>query len=202
MLEFNRSEQRLLKRLSTPVRVQDYLETLRANFEETCLSPRRVMREGKANCMEGAMLAAAAFWYHGVLPLLLDLKAVARDQDHVVALFRYRGRWGAVSKTNHAVLRYREPVYRDVRELAMSYFHEYFLHDGRKTLRSYSRPFDLSRFSRRGWMTAEEDVWYVPEALDVVSHQSILTSVMVRRLRRADPIEIAAGKIVQWRRRR
>ncbi len=194
-------ELRILRRLKTARHVQDYLDTLTQNYEpdgDTCLSPRRVMREGRAHCMEGAMLAALAFRLQGQKPLILDLESVSYDFDHVVALFQQHGRWGAVSKTNHAVLRYREPVYRTIRELVLSYFHEYFDPKGFKTLRRYSLPVDLSRFDKQGWVTHEEDVWFVPEYLVDVKHISLLTRSQIATLRRADPIEIKAGEIVEW----
>lgn len=199
------AELKVLRRLSTPGKVQDFLDAMPMNFEpsgDTCMSPRRVLREKRAHCLEGAMFAAAALRQQGRPPLVLDLEATDDDHDHVVALFRDRGRWGAISKTNHAVLRWREPVYRTVRELAMSYFHEYFLDDGRKTLRAFSAPVDLSRFDKRGWMTAEEDLWDVERHLYGVRHFSILGPGQVRRLRPAGPIEISAGKIVEWKRPR
>lgn len=199
MLGFNRQEMKLLRTLNSPVKIQDYLETLQINFKDTCISPRCVLREKKAHCMEGAMLAAAALWVNGERPLALDLKAADHDEDHVVAVFRKNGYWGAISKTNHAVLRYREPVYRNIRELVMSYFHEYFTNDGKKTLRQYSAPLDLSRFIKRGWTTAEDDVWYIPEYLDNMPHRCILDHHSTAVLRRADPIEIKTGKIVQWK---
>lgn len=200
----DKKELAVFRKLDTPQRIQDFLDRLPANFEEhgdTCMSPRRVLRERKAHCIEGALLAAAALWLAGDKPLLLDLRSVHPDFDHVVALFRRNGGWGAISKTNHAVLRYREPVYRTVRELAMSYFHEYFLDDGRKTLRSYSDPFDLSKLKDRSWLTSEKDIWDVATALDDSPHVNILGKGQVRQLRRAHPVEIAAGKLVQWRRR-
>jgi hypothetical protein len=114
-------------------------------------------------------------------------------------VFQIRGYWGAISKTNHGVLRYREPIYKTIRELAMSYFHEYFLDDGAKTMRSYSIPVDLSRFDKRGWMTAEEDVWYVPAAIDDAKHIPIITPSQIKGLRKADRIEREMGKIVEWK---
>ncbi len=193
-------EFRLLRRLVSPAQVQDFLNTIpiRGSGGDRCRSPRLVLRERSAHCVEGALLGALALRLQGRPPLLLDLRANRRDYDHVVALFRERGAWGAVSHTNHAVLRYREPIYRSIRELALSYFHEYFTNDGRKNLRNFSRPFNLSRFDRRGWATAEKDIWYVPEALDRVKHYTILTPAMVRSLRRADAIEIKAGKLKVW----
>lgn len=203
---FTSAEWSMLRSLATPGRIQDFLDGMPQNFEpegDTCLSPRRVLRERRAHCIEGAMLAALALRVHGHPPLLVDLTATDRDHDHVVAVFRKFGRWGAISKTNHAVLRYREPAYRSVRELVMSYFHEYFLQDGgRKTLRSFSLPVDLSRFDRRGWMTSEDDVWYVAERLCDVPHEFILTRAQIAALRPADPTEIRAGAIVQWKRPR
>jgi hypothetical protein len=129
----------------------------------------------------------------------MDFTAAPGDFDHVVTLFRQHGCWGAISKTNHSVLRYREPVYRSVRELAMSYFHEYFVADGKKTLRSYSAPVDLSRFDKRGWMTSDDDVWYVAEHLCEVKHFPILSRQQLASLRRADPVELKAVKILEWR---
>lgn len=198
MFGFNRQEVKLLRTLNSPVKIQDYLETLKINFATTCMSPRRVLRERKAHCLEGAMLAAAALWVNGERPLVLDLKAVDHDEDHVVSIFRKNNCWGAISKTNHAVLRYREPVYRDIHELVMSYFHEYFMNDGKKTLRQYSAPLDLSRFIKRGWTTSEKDLWYIEKYLDSMPHHHILNRQTLATLRRADPTEIRAGKIAQW----
>ncbi len=190
-----------MSRLSSPDRVQDFLNGLKFNFEtrgETCCSPRLVLRQRAAHCMEGAMLAAAALEYHGARPLVVDLRAARHDFDHVIAVFHRRG-WGAVSKTNHAVLRYREPVYRSLRELVMSYFHEYFLDSGQKTLREYSRPLDLNVFNRLDWRTTEKPLFAIPQRLDQIKHFSILDGAQIRRLRPADAVEIRAGKITEWR---
>ncbi len=200
MLGFDTDELRILKKLNTPQKIQDFLENLPINFEpdgDTLMSPRVVLREKKAHCIEGALLAAVALWMRGEKPLLMDLKSVERDFDHVVALFKIDNRWGALSKTNHAVLRYREPIYKTPRELAMSYFHEYFLDDGKKTMRSFSKPFDLRRFKNSSWTTSEENLWYIAEELDDSPHEAILTPSAIHRLRKADPIEIKAGKLVQ-----
>ena len=202
MLTLSDKEKSFLKRLDTPRKIQDFLDALPVNFElrgDTCMSPRRVLREGRAHCMEGALLAAAALWINGKRPLLLDLKAAKEDDSHVVALFRVHGRWGAISKTNHAVLRYREPVYGTIRELALSYFHEYFLNNGKKTLRSYAGPFDLRRFRRGAWVAAEDDLWDIVEAIDAAPHLMIAPLALLRTFRLADPIERAAGKITEWR---
>lgn len=202
MTPWTPAELRVLRRMGTPRKVQDFLNELPQNHEpdgDTCFSPRLALRNGRAHCMEGAMLAAAALRLAGHRPLVLDLTSTNDDQDHVVALFRQHGCWGAVSKTNHAVLRYREPVYRTIRELALSYFHEYFLQsNGKKTLRSFSRPVDLSRFDKRGWMTSEQEVWYVPEYLCDVAHVPMVSRSQIASLRPADPIELRAGEIVEW----
>lgn len=187
-------------KLSSPTKIQDWLNAIPFHFapdNDTCLSPAGVLRARTAQCMEGAMFAAAALRRIGHRPLVLDLLAAKHDSDHVIAVFQEQGCWGAISKTNHAVLRYREPVYRTIRELVLSYFHEYFLHDGRKTLRAYSHPVDLARFDHLGWETSEEPVWYIPEYLVDVRHYPLLTTKQLRGLRKADAIEIAAGKLTE-----
>lgn len=201
MFDLTKEELRQLRPLNTPKKIQDFLNTIPHNFEpkgDTCISPRRVLRERRAHCIEGAMLAAVALRLHGMLPLVMDLRATDHDFDHVVTLFQKGKFWGAISKTNHGVLRFREPIYQSVRELAMSYFHEYFLNDGRKTLRSFSVPVDLSRFDKKGWITAEEDVWYIPQAVDDAKHFDILTKSQIAGLRLADRVEREMGKITEW----
>lgn len=201
MLGFDAAESRILKRLGTPRKIQDFLDTIPINFEkngETCMSPRRVLRERRAHCLEGAIFAAAALRFHGGKPLLLDLETGPEDESHVVALFRRHNAWGALSKTNHAVLRYREPIYKTVRELARSYFHEYFLDNGKKTLRRFSEPMNLARFDRLNWAIAEKDLWEIERSLERVRHFDILTTKSVRELRPADPVEIRAGKLREW----
>lgn len=201
MFGLNKGEERTLRRLDTPVRIQDFLDRLPVNYEkdgDTHMSPRRVLRERKAHCIEGALVAAAALWMHGHPPLLLDLKTRFLDDEHVVALFRENGYWGAISKTNHAVLRYRDPVYRSVRELALSYFHEYFRDkDGVKTLVSYSRPFDLRRLGE-GWITAEEDLWVLDDLLNATPHHPLVPPDNRRLLRRATPFERQALNLREW----
>jgi len=194
-------EYKILKKLNTPVKIQNFLDTMKINFEpegDTVYSPMTLLKNKTCHCVEGAILAALALRVHGQPPLLLDLTANKNDFDHVVALFKKDGKWGAISKTNHAVLRYREPIYNSVRELAMSYFHEYFNDNGKKNLRSFSAPVNLKRFDKRGWMTTEEEVDYIPEYLAEVKHFSILTRKQIRNLRKADPLEIEAGKIIEW----
>jgi hypothetical protein len=193
----------LLRELDTPARIQDFLDTLAINFEkrgETCMSPRRVLRTRRAHCMEGALLASAALMLQGERPLLLDLKSAEGDDDHVVVLFKAGGRWGALSKTNHAALRFRDPVYLSVRELAMTYYHEYFLNaSGQKTLESYSAPFSLARFGTK-WITSEEDLWHMPDALDCSRHFPVAPDPLLRRARPVTRLERTAGRLTEWRR--
>jgi hypothetical protein len=199
---FSSVEKKALQKLSTPNKIQDYLDSIPFNFEkkgDTLMSPRRVLREKRAHCIEGALLAAAALQYHGRKALLLDLKVASPDLDHVVALYKENGYWGAISKTNHAVLRFRDPVYKTVRELALSYFHEYFLPDtGRKTLRSYSRPFPLIRYGKE-WMTAEEDLWSIGAALDDTRHYPTVPKKNKALLRKASVHERKAMQFAEWK---
>lgn len=195
-------ELKLLRSLRTPKKIQDFLDTLPINFEDggdTCMSPRMVLKKKTAHCMEGAMLAALALRLAGHKPLVMDLKVTDDDYDHVVALFREHGCWGAISKTNHGTLRYRDPIYKTIRELAMSYFHEYTTKSGKKVLRSYSRPVDLSRFDEQGWMTQEDDVWYVPEYIDGVRHFTMLTPRQTKNLRPSDAMERTLGSLLEWK---
>ncbi len=205
MFDLNKKELKILKKLNSPKKIQDFLNKIPINFEEggdTCKSPRTVLKENKAHCIEGAMLAALALRIHGKKPLVVDLTATAKDFDHVVCVFKRKGKWGAIGKTNHAVLRYREPIYRDIRELVMSFFHEYFDDNGKKNLRSYSLPVDLSKFDHLNWMISEKDVWEISDYLVKVKHFPILTRSQIARLRKADKIEIEAGKLTEWKRDR
>ncbi|MEK7113556.1 MAG: hypothetical protein AAB873_01880 [Patescibacteria group bacterium] len=198
MLVFTKKEKILLKSLNTPAKVQDFLNELKFNFEkdgDTFKSPLMVLRTKNAHCIEGAVLGAYILSLYGFKPLILHLQSTKQDFDHVVALFQQSGYWGALSKTNHAVLRYREPVYKNIRELVMSYFHEYFLDDGVKTLRSYSEPLDLNIFEK-GWEREEGDLWGIDEELDKIKHYDILDKHQIKNLRKADEVEIKAGKIL------
>lgn len=203
MCNLTAKEERTLKKLNTGKKIQDFLNKLKINFEEngeTCMSPRRVLRERKCHCIEAAFLAALCLQLAGKKAMVVDLKTTKDDFEHVIAVFREDGKWGAISKTNHAVLRYREPVYKNIRELVMSMFHEYFDDKGRKTLRSFSEPVDLIEKFGSSWITSEEELWEMHDYLDKVKHYKILNRKQARNLRRADKIEIQAGKIVEWRR--
>jgi hypothetical protein len=194
---FDAAERAVFRRLATPEKIQRFLDDLPYNKEHggaTSRSPRRVLRDRTAHCMEGALFGAAALRMIGHPPLLLDLEAV-RDDDHVLAIFRVRGHWGALAKSNYSGLRYREPVYRTLRELAMSYFEHYYNLRREKTLRNYSRPVNLRRFDTKNWMTSEEDVWNVPEYLTTISHTPLLRASLIPRLGRVDDRLFAAGLV-------
>ncbi|HEX3095945.1 MAG TPA: hypothetical protein VHQ20_02380 [Patescibacteria group bacterium] len=196
------SERKVLAGLNTPVKIQNFLDSLKMNFsdDDPCYSVKQVLQKRKAHCFEGALLGAAALWYHGHKPLLLDLTTTNDDEDHVVVLFKVGKFWGALSKTNHAVLRYREPVYKNVRELVMSYFHEYFLNStGQKTLRTYSRPFNLANHAKLNWLTSQEGIMQIIQAMADSPHIEILTKQQIKNLRSADKIEIQAGQLVEWK---
>jgi len=195
---FTRAERAVFRRLGTPEKIQYFLDCGLAYNKEpdgnTCRSPRRVLRDRTAHCMEGALFGAAALRLLGHPPLLLDLEAV-RDDDHVLAIFQLRGHWGAVAKSNYSGLRYREPVYRTLRELVMSYFEHYYNLKKEKTLRRYSRPVNLSRFDRIAWMTAEDDVWEIPDHLCTIAHTAVLKAPLIQRLGRVDQRLFDAGLV-------
>lgn len=192
----------IAKKFSIPAKVQDYLNSILFNFEEngdTLMSPADVIKNNKAHCLEGALLASAIFNYHDIENYLLDLKVKkhARDYDHVVCVFKSGKYFGAVSKTNHNVLRYREPVYESWRELAMTYFHEYFLESGTKTLESFSAPLSTLTL-KNNWIDDKDGLWYVSEKLDKIKHYNVVPKILVGKLRKADKIEIQASKLTEY----
>ena len=189
-------EWRALSALRTPVGIQRALESMPYHIASSAWSPRRVLREWTAHCLEGAIFAAAALRVLGFAPLLLDLEAV-QDTDHVISVYKLRGHWGAIAKSNFSGLRFREPVYRSVRELVMSYFESYINLRGERTLRAYSRPVNLARFDRshRGWMTSGDDLWWIAEHLVRVPHTRLLTAGMMRNLSRVDRRSLDAGLV-------
>ncbi len=198
-----KEERRILLPLTTPIKIQNFLDSLPMNWEkggDTHRSPRTALAAGKAHCIEGALIAAAALWLHGEPPLLLDFSARpgTGDEDHVVALYKRGGHWGLISKTNHATIRFRDPVYRTLRELALSYFLEWFMNtNGKKTLEAYSRPLDLRRFGT-DWMTAKEDLWWLDDALNAQPHYKLVPKGNRKHIRDADPMELKAGRFVEW----
>jgi hypothetical protein len=194
-------EYAVLLRLDTPHRIQAFLNRISINHEtggETVYSVRQVLRHRRAHCIEGAFLAACALWVHGDPPLVMHLDCDLSDYPHVIALFRRDGHWGAVSKTNGVALRFREPIYRTLRELAISYFHEYSDKRGRKTLRSYTAAFDLRKLDAGQWITSEKSCWAAHDRLVELRHYPLVTQRQIRRLARRDPFESVVGKLVQY----
>jgi hypothetical protein len=194
-------EFKFLGSLTTPKKIQDYLDTLPINHEkkgDTYMSPRRVLREKKAMCFEGSLLASLCLWIAGYDPYILDLKSYNGD-DHTVALYKINGYWGAISKTNHCTLRFRDPIYKTVRELACSYFHEYFdVTTGEKILRSFSKPWNVKKLGL-DWIVREDEMHDLAEALDKSPHLLFFPQTNLKYLRRADKMELKAGRIIEWK---
>jgi len=182
---FTPAELRKIRSFKEPHGIQRFLDDLPYHLEDTAWSPRRVLREETAHCLEGALFAAAALRVLGHPPLIVDFEA-EHDTDHVVAAFKVKNHWGALAKSNYTGCRYREPVYRSLRELAMSYFNTYFNMRRERTMRTFSRPVDLARFDAREWMTTEKPIWFIPIYLFEVKHYNLLTSAMIKRLHRVD----------------
>jgi hypothetical protein len=194
-------EHRIFTRLDTPQKIQSFLDKLPVNFGlggDTAMSPRNVLNTRMAHCAEGAVFAAAALAYHGRPPLLMDIRALPSDQDHIIALFRDRGLWGAISKTNHAILRWRDPIYASPRELAMTYAHEYCLPGGKKSMLSFSKPFSLTRYVPRTWVISLEDLDWLLVDLDTSPHLPIAPSRALRKRRRMSRVELLSQQVVEW----
>jgi hypothetical protein len=195
---FDRRERKIFSRLTNPARIQRFLDDdLAYNLEphgDTCYSPRLALKNGAAHCMEGALIAALALRMLGHPPMIVDLEAV-RDSDHVLAVYRIHGLWGAIAKSDYSGLRSREPVYRTLRELAMSYFEHYYNLAGEKTLRAYSRTVNLARFDSMNWMTAEREVWEIPSHLCEIPHTRLLPVGRERTVARMDRRLFEAGRL-------
>ncbi len=187
---------RTLRALKTPSQIQKFIDAVPYQYGNTAWSPQRVLRERRGHCLEGALLAAAALRVNGHPPLVMDLEGV-RDDDHVVALYREHGLWGGVAKSNFAGLRFRAPVYRTLREIALSYFEHYYNLRGERTLRSYSVPVNLARLDHhdpgRHWMTSNDDVWCVSELLIAARHYPLFPDKVARALPRLDRRSFEAG---------
>ena len=190
MLSFTKKDLALFHKLNTPAKVQDFLNTIPINFEkdkkDTIKSPVMVLRKWNAHCIEGAILGAYILSLHGHKPLLINLKCT-----------KVNGNWGALSKTNHVVQRYREPVYKNIHELMMSYFHEYYLENGQKTLRAYSEPLNLNTFEKN-WSMEENDLWGIESELDKIKYYKIAPK-NIRNLRLADKLEREVLKLTEWK---
>src|SRR5262245_53773653 len=194
-------EHRVFTRLDTPQKIQSFLDKLPVNFSlagDTAMSPRRVLDARMAHCAEGAIFAAAALAYHGKRPLLMDIRALPSDQDHIITLFQERGLWGAISKTNHAILRWRDPIYLSVRELAMTYAHEYCLPGGKKSMLSFSKPFSLARYAPRSWVIAPEDLDWLLVDLDTSLHLPVAPRQALRKRRRSSRVELLSQQVLEW----
>ena len=192
--DLTRAEARLLSSLTPAWRIQEYLDAslLYDTKGGTCRSPRRVIRDGVCQCMDGALFAAAALRMQGHPPLILDLEA-EQDDDHVLAIFKTTHGWGAIGRSNYSGLRYREPVYRTLRELVMSYFEHYYNRRGEKTLRAYSRPVPMTRFP--AWRTAEHDLWEVAGHLAGIPHYEILPASLATTRFQIDRRLYDAGRV-------
>jgi hypothetical protein len=200
-LGLTKGEFAILRRLSTPQKIQAFLNAIPINHEiggETIFSVREVLRQRRAHCIEGAFLAACALWIHGDPPLVMHMDCDPSDYPHVIALFRRGGGWGAISKTNGATLRYRDPIYRSLRELAISYFHEYFNKRGRKTLRSYSGSFDLRRIDPQLWVTSDQACRETNDRLAALRHHPLISARQKRLLSRRDPFERQVAKMAEY----
>ena len=196
-----RRELAILARLSTPQKIQAFINAIPINHEldgETIRSVREVLRVRRAHCIEGAFLAACALWVHGAPPLVMHMDCDLTDYPHVVALFRSCGSWGAISKTNGAVLRFRDPIYRSLRELALSYFHEYCNPRGRRTLRSYSVAFDLRRIVPELWITCEDPCQEAHARLAALRHYPLISPRQEKLLSRRDPFERRAARLLEY----
>jgi len=192
IMNWNKEEIEFLKTLNNPDKIQTFLDSLDYHPGYECRSPRWVMKNRSAHCFEGALFAAAALQFIGYKPLIVDIKAV-NDDDHVIAVVRENGYWGAVAKSNFTSLRFREPVYRSLRELIMSYFDFFFNVDGYKSLRSYSLPFNLNHFESRNWQTTDEDLEYIGDKIESLHHFPVATKKMVSKLYPASETVIKAG---------
>jgi hypothetical protein len=182
---FSPSELRKLRSLKDPYGIQRFLDAMPYHLEDTAWSPRRVLRENTSHCYEGALFAAAALRVNGYPPLLLDFES-EHDTDHVIAIYRVDGCWGAVAKSNFTGCRFREPVHRSLRELAISYFNIYHNLRGERTLRTFSRPVNLKRFDDLDWMCSEKPVWFVAEYLLTIFHYRLISLAQAKRLHRVD----------------
>jgi hypothetical protein len=193
-MPWTKDEITFLKTMTDPDKIQGFLDSVEYNPVYECRSPRWVIKKKSAHCFEGALFAAAALEFNGYQPIIVDLKAY-NDDDHVIAIFKEEGYWGAVAKSNFTSLRYREPVYRSLRELVMSYFDFYFNTDGDKSLRSYSVPLNLTVYDKRNWKTTDEDLEYIGDKLEQLRHYPVADDRMIKKLKRASDIMLQAGML-------
>ena len=188
-----KAEQRVMAELTSPPKIQEFLDQTSYSTEDIYRCPLRVLHERRAHCFDGAVFAAAALRRIGFHPLVLELIPNERDDDHLIALYKREGFWGAVAKSNFVGLRFREPVFRNLRELVLSYFEQFFNVAGEKTLRAYTLPLDLARFDTLGWTVTDEPMDRIAEALDRKRRVFIITDEAVRHLSLTDERSRKAG---------
>lgn len=193
-MEWTKDEISFLKTMNDPDKIQGFLDSVDYNPNYECRSPRWVIRKRSAHCFEGALFAAAALNFIGYQPLIIDMKSF-NDDDHVIAVFKEDDHWGAVAKSNFTSLRFREPVYRSLRELVMSYFDFYFNIAGDKSLRSYSLPLNLTIYNSRHWSTTDEDLEYIGDKLEQIRHYPVVNETMIKRLKKASETMLKAGML-------
>jgi hypothetical protein len=179
--------------LTSPSAIQTFLDELDYSTEAIYRSPLQVVCERMGHCFDGALFAAAMLRRLGYPPLILELLPNDRDDDHLLAVYKRDGRWGALSKSNFVGLRSREPVYRNLRELVMSYFEQYYNIDGERTLRGYTLPLNLAAFDRHNWMCRQEPLDGIADRLDHIRRVSLLTSATIDNLTRIDERSRLAG---------
>ncbi len=188
------SERKLWRGLTTPIKIQTFLDTIPYTGEERYRSPLTFLRDRTGHCFDGALFAAAALRAIGYPPLWVDL-IPGDDDDHILAVFKRNGCWGAVAKSNFSGLRYREPVYRSLRELAMSYFEDYFNLRFKRALRGYTRPLNLATFDGIDWLTSDERLDDIGVALGEIKSYRLLTPAQVRALNPIDERSYNAGSL-------
>ncbi len=192
--QLTEEERASLASLTTPRKIQDFLDTVAYEAEYFNRAPLRVLRERRGHCLDGGIFAAAALRRLGYPPLILDLvPEPLMDDDHVLAVFQKNDAYGAIAKSNFSGLRYREPVFRTVRELVMSYFEDYFNAHGRKTLRGYTRLLDLTHYDRLDWEVNDAACDRIEKRLQGMRHSTLLTPAMIRELTPVDPRRLEAG---------
>ncbi len=182
--------------LETPFAIQAYLDSLPYVGEDRNRSPLAVMQDCQCHCLDGGLLAALALQRIGFAPRIIDLVPEPyTDDDHVLAIYQIDGHYGSVAKSNFSALRFREPVYRSIRELVMSYFDVFFNVDGLKTMRGYTRPLNLTAFDRFAWQTTDAGVEQVSQRLYALKPVPVVTPTMVARLSKMDERAYQANMI-------
>jgi hypothetical protein len=188
-------ERAFMRGLDSPAKIQAFLDELPYSSDEFYRCPVRVVRDRVGHCFDGALFAAAALRRLGHPARILDMLPNGRDDDHILALFTVEGCWGALAKSNFVGLRFREPIYRSLRELVMSYFEQYYNVAGEKTLAGYTRPLSLKQYDRQHWMTRDEPLELIAQRLDEIPKFMIIMPAMAARLSPVDKRTYQAGMI-------